>query len=161
MINQWEASAHIGFPVCSKRVGCEGNEAVVMNCSIPQSSLERTHNSSTHCNFSAMFEYFYPPPQRRPIQPPPPALPIWSSSTDCKHKYAFIVENISILTEPSQPWEPVVEANSFSGKKRKAVRSSFTLVTQLNLLTRRKMMQKQMHDVTTQISHQRHIHSNQ
>jgi hypothetical protein len=139
---------------------CEVKEAVVMNSSIPQSSLARTHNSSTHRNFSAMFEYFYPPPQRRPIQPPPPTLPIWRSSTDRKHKYAYIAGNISILAEPSQPRAPVVEANPFSGKKRKSVRSSFTLLTQLNLLKRRKMMRKQMHDVTTQITHQRQIHFN-
>jgi hypothetical protein len=107
-----------------------------------------------------MFEYLYPPPQRGPIQPPPAALPIWRSSTVCKHKYAFITENISILTDPSQPWAPVVEANPFSRKKRKAARISFTLGTQLNLLKRRKMMQKQMHDVTTQITHQQEIHFN-
>ena len=138
----------------------EGNQVVVMDSSIPQLSLTRTHNASTHHHFSARFDYFYPPPQRRPIQPPPPALPIWRSSTDRKHRYAFIAENISILAEPSQPWEPVVEANSFYGKKRKAVRSAFTLVTQLNLLKRRKMMRKQMHDVTTLITHQRQIHFN-
>jgi hypothetical protein len=69
-----------------------------------------------------MYEYFYPPPQKRPIQPPPPALPIWRSSTDHKHKYGFISENISILSEPSQPLEPLVEAKLFYGKKRKTVR---------------------------------------
>jgi hypothetical protein len=122
MINQWEASVCIGLSVCSKRVMCEGNQVVVMNSSIPQSSLTRTHNASTHHNFSAIFKYLYPPPQRQPIQPSPPTLPIWRSSTDSKHMYAFISENISILAEPSQRLEPVVETSPFSGKKKKGVR---------------------------------------
>jgi hypothetical protein len=33
MINQWDASVHIGLSVCSKRIMCEGNQAVVMNSS--------------------------------------------------------------------------------------------------------------------------------
>jgi hypothetical protein len=36
--------------------------------------------------------------------------------------YVFISENISILAQPSQSLEPVVETRTFSGKKRKAVR---------------------------------------
>jgi hypothetical protein len=48
LITQWEASVHIGLPACSKRVMCEDNQVVVMNSYIPQSSLTRTHNASTH-----------------------------------------------------------------------------------------------------------------
>jgi hypothetical protein len=36
IINQWEASVHIGLSVCSKRVMCERNQVVVMNSSTPQ-----------------------------------------------------------------------------------------------------------------------------
>jgi hypothetical protein len=89
---------------------------------IDDTTSQLTHNASTHHHFSAMYEYFYPPPQRRPIQPHPSDLPIWRSSTDCKHKYAFISENISVLAETSQPLEPDVETMHFYGKKRKAVR---------------------------------------
>ena len=117
MTHQWEASVHLGLSSHNKRFMCQGNQVTAMSSCTSQSPLTRTHHQ-----FTAMYQYFYPPPQKRPIQPPPPALPIWRSSTDRKHKYAFISENISILAEPSQPLEPVVEARLFYGKKRKAVR---------------------------------------
>jgi hypothetical protein len=116
IINQWETLEYNDASNKAARYAFGYNEAAHIDDATSQSSLTRTHHQ-----FTAMYEYFYPPLQKRPIQPPPPALPIWLSSTDRKHKYAFISENISILAEPSQPLESVVEAKIFYGKKRKAV----------------------------------------
>jgi len=68
-----------------------------------------------------MSDYFYPP-LSNPIQPPPPALPLWRSRRDRKHQYIFILENIAILAEPSQPPEPAVVAQPSSGQKRKLIK---------------------------------------
>jgi hypothetical protein len=56
------------------------------------------------------------------MQPAPPALLLWRSRRHRKHRYAFILENIGILAEPSQPPEPAVVAPSFSGQKERQLR---------------------------------------